>query len=155
MNRETGYRNALVDEYLPNARLGATARDVLDIMSARQEPGGLVRVKQEEVALRLNISQGSVSKAIGKLKDAGLLAPRSKQGQYQIHPLFAGYSSREHMLQVLADPDTVVWELTFPADDIRPSRDPRTGTGFDPDDGGGGEPAAAPEPVRHLYLAAG
>lgn len=155
MTRETGYRNALVDEYLPNARLGATARDVLDIMSARQEPGGLVRVKQEEVAVRLNISQGSVSKAIGRLKDAGLLAPRSKQGQYQIHPLFAGYSSREHMLTVLADPDTEVWELAFPADDIRPARDPRAGTAFDPDDPGGGEPAAVLEPVRHLYLAAG
>lgn len=152
---QTGYRNPLAGEYLPNARLGATARDVLDILGARQEPGGLVRVRQEEIALRLNISQGSVSKAIAKLKDAGLLAPRTRQGQYQIHPLFAGYRSEEHMYAVLQDPATEVWELDFPADDIRPSRDPRKGTGFDPDDPGGGEPATAPGEVRHLYLAAG
>lgn len=142
-----GFRSPDASEVLPNARLSSTARDVFDILSARQEPGGLVRILQNDLAERLGISQAAVSRSIGQLKDKGLLGGRHRQGSVLIHPLFAAYESLSHMIHHLSDPDTFVWPLNFPTGGVRPPRtsDPRTNTGFDPEpDPDGGE--KAPEP---------
>jgi hypothetical protein len=55
------------------------------------------------------------------------------------------------MVNHLKAPDTFVWLLNFPTEDIRPlrARDARTGTDFDPD---GGEDAPAPEAQPALRL---
>ncbi|MEU7296414.1 helix-turn-helix domain-containing protein [Streptomyces exfoliatus] len=151
-----GFRNPDAFEVLPNACLNTTARDVFDILQARQEPCGLVRIRQTDLAKRLNISQAAVSRAIGQLKDKGLLNGRHRQGSVLIHPLFAAYESLAHMLNHLSDPDTFVWPLNFPTGNIRPPRtsDARTNTGFDPNpDPDGGEDAPAPETRPNLRLA--
>ncbi|MDT0478491.1 MarR family transcriptional regulator, partial [Streptomyces sp. DSM 41014] len=91
-----GFRNPDAFEVLPNARLSPTARDVFDVLQARQESCGVVRIRQTDVAKRLDISQAAVSRAIGQLKDKGLLDGRHRQGSVLIHPLFAAYESLPH-----------------------------------------------------------
>ncbi|GAA2464107.1 helix-turn-helix transcriptional regulator [Streptomyces mauvecolor] len=149
-----GFHNPEIFEVLPNARLSPTARDVFDVLTARQEPGGLVRIRQQELAKRLGIAQGHVSRAIGQLRDKGLIEGRQRHGSVLIHPLLAGYESLAHMVNHLQDPATFVWPLNFPTGDIRPPRsgDPRTDTDFDPDPDGG-EDAPAPEARPNLRLA--
>ncbi|BDT39515.1 MarR family transcriptional regulator [Streptomyces yaizuensis] len=147
--------NPAIWEQLPNARLRGTARDVFDVLTARQEPGGHVRIYQGDIAERLNITKGAVSRAMSDLRDLGLIHPRTKQGYVLIHPLFAGYESVAHMVNHLDDPATEVWALRFPVGDMqRPRRaaDARTGTGSDPDPDGG-EGAPAPEARPNLRLA--
>ncbi|SEG94788.1 Crp-like helix-turn-helix domain-containing protein [Actinacidiphila yanglinensis] len=149
-----GFHNPEIFEVLPNARPSPTARDVFDVLTARQEPGGLVRIRQQELAQRLDITQAAVSRAIGQLRDKGILGDRQRRGTVLIHPLLAGYESLTHMLNHLQDPATFLWPLNFPTGDIRPPRssDPRTGTDFDPDPDGG-EDAPAPDARPSLRLA--
>ncbi|MFJ2736170.1 helix-turn-helix transcriptional regulator [Streptomyces sp. NPDC087317] len=149
-----GFHNPEIFEVLPNACLSPTARDVFDILTARQEPGGLVRIRQQEIAERLGLTQSVVSRAISQLRDKGILSERQRKGTVLIHPLLAGYESLTHMVNHLKDPDTFVWPLNFPTGDIRPprARDARTGTDFDPDPDGG-EDAPAPEARPTLRLA--
>ncbi|MFJ6722386.1 helix-turn-helix domain-containing protein [Streptomyces sp. NPDC091259] len=151
-----GYRNPATFEAMPDARLGKTARDVWDILQARQEPGGLVRITQKELAERLGITVPSVSRAISELKDRGLVNGRTQHGKVLIHPLFAGYESEAHLLNHIHDPDTHLWPLNFPDTtiDLPRGSDPRHGTGFDPDpDPDGGEDAPMPEPQPFLRIA--
>ncbi|MCB5181891.1 helix-turn-helix transcriptional regulator [Streptomyces antimicrobicus] len=149
-----GFHNPEIFEVLPNACLSPTARDVLDILTARQEPGGLVRIRQQDIAERLGLTQSVVSRAIGQLRDKGILSERQRKGTVLIHPLLAGYESLAHMINHLKDPDTFVWPLNFPTGDIRPprARDARTGTDFDPDPDGG-EDGPVPETRPTLRLA--
>ncbi|TSB25638.1 winged helix-turn-helix domain-containing protein (plasmid) [Streptomyces sp. NBC_01525] len=149
-----GFHNPEIWETLPNARLSPTARDVLDVLTTRQNAGGLVEIRQHEIAKRLGISQAAVSRAIGQLKDKGILDGRHRQGAVLIHPLLAGYESMTHMINHLQDPSTFVWPLNFPTGDMRPPRvsDARSGTGFDPDPDDG-EDAPLPDTRPTLRLA--
>lgn len=145
--------NPAIWEHLPNARLRSTARDVFDILTARQYPGGAVRITQVELSERLGISQAAVSRAVGELKDIGILEGRTKRGALRIHPLLAGYESEAHLINSISDPDTYLWPLRYESG-VRPPRrsDPRTGTMFDPDPDGG-EDAHLPEALPTLRLA--
>ena len=149
-----GFHNPEIFEVLPNACLSPTARDVFDVLTARQEPGGLVRIRQQDIAERLGLTQSVVSRAIGQLRDKGIISERQRKGTVLSHPLLAGYESLTHLVNHLKDPDTFVWPRTFPTGDIRPprTRDARTGTDFDPDPDGG-EDAPAPEARPTLRLA--
>ncbi|AEM88523.1 helix-turn-helix transcriptional regulator [Streptomyces violaceusniger] len=154
MSTVPGFHNPEIFEALPNARLSPTARDVFDVLTARQEAGGLVHIRQKDIAKRLDISQAAVSRAIGQLKDKGILDGRHRQGTVLIHPLMAAYESFAHMVNHLQDPNTFVWPLNFPTGDMRPPRtsDARVDTDFDPDPDGG-EDAPAPESRPTLRLA--
>ncbi|MGW7261777.1 helix-turn-helix transcriptional regulator [Streptomyces sp. NPDC054834] len=99
-----GFLNPETFEILPNARLSRTARDVFDILTARQEPGGTVRIRQDEIAARLGVTQASVSRAMSRLKDKGIIEGRQRQGTILIHPLLAGYQSPAHMINHIHDP---------------------------------------------------
>jgi len=148
-----GFHNPQLFEVLPNACLSATARDIFDVLTARQEPGGLVHIRQQELAERLGLSQSAVSRAIGQLRDKGIISERQRKGTLLIHPLLAGYESLAHMTNHLQAPDTHVWPINFPTGDIRPPRvrDGRTGTDFDPDpDGGEDAPALETRPSLRL-----
>ncbi|MCX5206079.1 helix-turn-helix domain-containing protein [Streptomyces sp. NBC_00237] len=149
-----GFHNPAAWEQLPNAGLTSTARDIFDILQARQAPGGDVRIKQSDLAARLGIHQASVSRAMSELRDTGLIEGRTRHGRVLIHPLFAGYQSYAHMINHIEDPDTHIWPLRFASGDVRPPRrsDPRTGTEFDPDPNGG-EPAPAVAARPNLRLA--
>ncbi|MEV4876508.1 helix-turn-helix transcriptional regulator [Streptomyces cyaneofuscatus] len=107
-------------EVLPNACLSATARNIFDVLTARQEPGGLVHIRQQELAQRLGLSQSPVSRAIGQLQDKGIISERQRKGTLLIHPLLAGYESLAHMTNHIEAPDTHVWPINFPVGDIRP-----------------------------------
>ncbi|MER6187728.1 hypothetical protein [Streptomyces sp. NPDC001652] len=98
--------------------------------------------------------QSSVSRAIGQLRDKGIISERQRKGTLLIHPLLAGYESLAHMTNHLKAPDTHLWPINFPTGDIRPPRvrDVRAGTDFDPDPDGG-EDAPAPEARPSLRLA--
>lgn len=133
----SGFHNPEIFEILPNACLPPTARDVFDILTASQEPGGLVRIRQQDIAERLGLTQSVVSRAIGQLRDKGIISERQRKGTVLIHPLLAGYESLSHMVNHLKDPDTFVWPLNFP-------------TGADPD---GGEDAPVPDARPTLRLA--
>ncbi|MCX5443833.1 winged helix-turn-helix domain-containing protein [Streptomyces sp. NBC_00063] len=109
-----GFHNPEIFETLPNARLSPTARDVFDILTARQEASGLVRIRQKDLAKRPDISQAAVSRAIGQLKDKGILDGRHRQGTILIRPLLAAYESLAHMINHLQDPTTFVWPLNYP-----------------------------------------
>ncbi|MFJ7258216.1 helix-turn-helix transcriptional regulator [Streptomyces sp. NPDC098085] len=154
MSNVPGFHNPEIWGALPNARLSPTARDVFDVLTSRQEAGGLVRIRQKDLAKRLDISQAAVSRAIGQLKDKGILDGRHRQGTVLIHPLMAAYESLTHMVNHLKDPNTFVWPLNFPTGDMRPPRtsDARVDTDFDPDPDGG-EDAPAPEARPALRLA--
>ncbi|MFD9339938.1 helix-turn-helix transcriptional regulator [Streptomyces sp. NPDC060028] len=148
-----GFHNPEAFEILPNARLSPTARDVFDVLTARQEPGGLVRIKQQDLAKRLDLSQAAVSRAISQLRDKGIIGERQRQGTVLIHPLLAGYESLAHMVNHLQNTTTFVWPLHFPTGNIRPPRsnDPRTDTDFDPDpDGSENIPSTETRPTLHL-----
>lgn len=154
MSTVPGFHNPQLFEVLPNACLSATARDIFDVLTARQEPGGLVHIRQQELAERLGLSQSAVSRAVGQLRDKGIISERQRKGTLLIHPLLAGYESLAHMTNHLKAPDTHLWPINFPTGDIRPPRvrDVRTGTDFDPDPDGG-EDAPAPEVRPALRLA--
>ncbi|MEU8893681.1 helix-turn-helix domain-containing protein [Streptomyces sp. NPDC048442] len=149
-----GFHNPAAFEQLPNAALTPTARDIFDVLTARQVPGGEVRVWQTDLAARLDTTQSAVSRAMSELRDTGLIEARTRRGRVLIHPLFAGYESLAHMVHHIEDPSTFIWPLNFPSGDIRPPRrsDPRTGTGFDPDPDGG-EPTPAPAVRPDLRIA--
>ncbi|MFI5808697.1 helix-turn-helix domain-containing protein [Streptomyces sp. NPDC051561] len=149
-----GFHNPAAWEQLPNARLTPTTRDVFDVLTARQAPGGEVRVRQADLAARLDTTQSAISRAMTELRDTGLIEGRTRHGRVLIHPLFAGYESLAHMVNHIEDPATFIWPLHFPSGDIRPPRrsDPRTGTRFDPDPDGG-EPAPAPKARPDLRIA--
>lgn len=72
-----GFHNSEIFEVLPNACLSLTARDVFDVLTARQEPGGLVKIRQQDIAERLGLTQSVVSRAIGQLRDKGITASGS------------------------------------------------------------------------------
>ncbi|MFB6614030.1 helix-turn-helix transcriptional regulator [Streptomyces sp. NPDC085524] len=134
-----GFHNPVVWEQLPDARMSRTARDVFDILTARQHPGGEVEITQAALAKRLAITQSAVSRAVSELKDLGIVHPRTKHGRLLINPLLAGYESAAHMVNHINDPGTEVWDLKFTTGEVRPPKrhDPRTGTDFDPDPDGG------------------
>ncbi|MCX5443816.1 helix-turn-helix domain-containing protein [Streptomyces sp. NBC_00063] len=92
------------------------------LLTARQEASGLVRIRQKDLAKRLDISQAAVSRAIGQLKDKGILDGRHRQGTVLIRPLLAAYESLAHMINHLQDPTTFVWPLNHPTGEIRPPR---------------------------------
>ncbi|MEC3992019.1 hypothetical protein VSR01_00045 [Actinacidiphila sp. DG2A-62] len=119
---------------------------VFDVLTARQEPGGLVRVRQQELAERLDITRRRPARSASCATRA-ILGDRQRRGTVLIHPLLAGYESLTHMLNHLQDPATFMWPLNLPTGDIRPPRssDPRTGADFDPDPDGG-EDAPYPKP---------
>ncbi|MGW8882026.1 helix-turn-helix transcriptional regulator, partial [Streptomyces mirabilis] len=96
-SRIAGFRDPQMYEVLPNACLSSTARDIFDVLTARQEPGGLVHVRQQELAERLGLSQSAVSRAIGQLRDKGIISERQRKGTLLIHPLLASYESLAHM----------------------------------------------------------
>ncbi|WP_432104449.1 replication/maintenance protein RepL [Streptomyces sp. bgisy091] len=150
MSSVPGFHNPDTFELLPNACLSPTARDIFDVLTARQEPGGVVHMRQQDIAERLGLTQSAVSRAVGQLRDKGILGERQRQGTLLIHPLLAGYESLAHMVNHLKDADTFVWPLNFPTGDIRPprTRDPRDGTRFAPGPGGGERaPAREARPV--------
>jgi hypothetical protein len=146
MSPVPGFHNPDTFELLPNACLSPTARDIFDVLTARQEPGGLVRMRQQDIAERLGLTQSAVSRAVGQLRDKGILGERQQQGVLLIHPLLAGYESLAHMVNHLKDPDTYLWPLNFPTGDIRPprTRDARDGTRFASGTGDGEEAPAPP-----------
>lgn len=144
--------NPAIWEALPNAGLTSTARDVLDVLQARQAPGGAVRITQVQLAERLGISQAAVARAIGQLRDIGILHARTKRGVLRINPLLAGYESEAHMLNTLRSPDTYIWPVKYETGVRPPRRDPRAGTSFDPDPDGG-EDVPFPEATPILRLA--
>ncbi|MFJ8854925.1 helix-turn-helix transcriptional regulator [Streptomyces sp. NPDC102437] len=96
------------------ACLSATARDIFDVLTARQEPGGLVRIRQQQLAERLGLSQSAVSRAIGQLRGKGIISERQRKGTLLIHPLLAGYESLAHKTNHLEAPDTHVWPINSP-----------------------------------------
>ncbi|MFJ8871348.1 helix-turn-helix transcriptional regulator [Streptomyces sp. NPDC102473] len=150
MSAVPGFHNPDSFELLPNACLSPTARDVFDVLTARQEPGGLVCIRQQDIAERLRLTQSAVSRAVGQLRDKGILGERQRQGTLLIHPLLAGYESLAHMVDHLKDPDTFVWPLNFPTGDVRPprTRDARDGTRFASGPGDGEEaPVRKARPV--------
>lgn len=153
MNAVPGFHNPEIWEHLPNAGLSPTARDVFDILTARQEPGGIVHIRQDEIAERLGVPQAAVSRAVGQLKDKGIIEGRVRRGRMLIHPLLAGYESLAHMVNHIQDPSTHIWPLNFPTGEIRPPRrsDPRAGSDFDPDPDDGEEaPADQSRPTLRL-----
>ncbi|MFE2350335.1 MarR family transcriptional regulator [Kitasatospora cineracea] len=83
--------NSLLFEYLPNAGLTPTERDVLDILFARQEPGGVVFITQAVLSERLGVRQPNISKAPGRLSDLGIIDPPHlrRRGRIRLHKLLA------------------------------------------------------------------
>ncbi|MFE3879147.1 helix-turn-helix transcriptional regulator [Kitasatospora sp. NPDC059146] len=116
--------NSLVYEYLPNAKLTSTERDVLDILFSRQQYGGLVEVTQKSLAKRLGVQQPNISRALTGLAQRGIIDPPEirRRGQVRIHPLFARYPSARHATAVMQDPDLVTWSLNIPTPEMRPPR---------------------------------
>ncbi|WP_319729835.1 hypothetical protein [Streptomyces sp. MB09-01] len=94
---------------------------VFDILTARQEPGDLLRIRQQDIAERHGLTQSVASLAIEQQRDKGV-SERQRKGTVLIHPLLAGYESLAHMVNHLKDPETFVWPLNFPTGDIRPLR---------------------------------
>lgn len=121
---EEFWMNSLAHEYLPNAKLTSTERDVLDILFSRQEFGGLVNITQAKLAKRLGVQQPNISRALTGLAQRGLIDPPEirRRGQVRIHPLFARYPSARHASAVLQDPDLVTWPLAIPTPEMRPPR---------------------------------
>jgi CRP-like cAMP-binding protein len=70
--------------------LSPTARDVFDVLTAHQESGGLVEIRQQDVAEGLGLIQSVVSHAIGQLRDKGIISERQRKGTVLIHRLLAG-----------------------------------------------------------------
>ncbi|MFG2234853.1 replication/maintenance protein RepL [Streptomyces sp. NPDC048723] len=148
--RESGYRHPDFFEHMADAGLTKTGWRVWNILQSRQEYGGQVRIRQRDIAERLRATESAVSRALDELKDRGLVHPQgTKRGVIVLHPLFSMYESAAHMANAFADPQLYVWPIHFPDQTIRRrASDPRTGTDFDPDPGGGEEapmPVAAPK----------
>ncbi|WP_158835078.1 helix-turn-helix transcriptional regulator [Streptomyces sp. NRRL S-350] len=122
--QEEFWVNSLTFEYLPNAKLNGTERDILDILFSRQEYGGLVEVTQKELAKRLGVQQPNISRALAGLAQRGIIDPPEirRRGQIRIHPLFARYPSARHAAAVLQDPELVTWRLDIPTPEMRPPR---------------------------------
>ncbi|MFA7768196.1 hypothetical protein [Streptomyces sp. NRRL S-448] len=86
----------------------------LRILTARQKPGGPVRIRQQDSAERHGFTQSVASHALGQLRNKGILSERLRTGTVLIHPLLAGYESLAHMVNHLKEPEAFVRPLNFP-----------------------------------------
>ncbi|WP_373432654.1 helix-turn-helix domain-containing protein [Streptomyces sp. CBG9] len=51
------------------------------MLTSRQEPGGLVKIRQQELAERLGLTQSVVSRAISQLRDKGIISERQRRAR--------------------------------------------------------------------------
>ncbi|MDH6130494.1 MarR family transcriptional regulator [Kitasatospora sp. GP82] len=116
--------NSMAFEYLPNAGLTPTERDVLDILLARQEPGGVVEITQAELSKRLGVLQPNISKALGRLSDLGIIDPPEirRRGRVLLHRALAAYEGPRQAMAAMNDPTIPDWPLNIPTSPTRPAR---------------------------------
>ncbi|MFF2818470.1 MarR family transcriptional regulator [Kitasatospora cineracea] len=116
--------NSLLFEYLPNAGLTPTERDVLDILFARQEPGGVVFITQAVLSERLGVRQPNISKAPGRLSDLGIIDPPHlrRRGRIRPHKLLAAQDGPRQAIAAVHDESLDDWPLNIPTTRTRPAR---------------------------------
>ncbi len=116
--------NSLVFEYLPNAGLTQTERDVLDILLARQAPGGVVEITQADLSKRLGVLQPNISKALGRLQELGIIDPPEirRRGRILLHRALAAYEGPLQAMNAMNDESRPDWPLNIPTNPIRPAR---------------------------------
>ncbi|MET9182897.1 MarR family transcriptional regulator [Kitasatospora aureofaciens] len=116
--------NSMFFEYLPNAGLTKTERDILDILLARQEPGGVVFITQAELSKRLGVQQPNISKALAGLSERGIIEPTElrRRGRIRLHKFLAAYEGPQQAITAMHDSTIPTWPLTIPTDRTRPAR---------------------------------
>ncbi|WP_329572913.1 MarR family transcriptional regulator [Kitasatospora sp. NBC_01266] len=116
--------NSMAFEYLPNAGLTPTERDVLDILLARQEPGGAVHITQAQLSKRLGVLQPNISRALGKLSDLGIIDPPEirRRGRVRLHRALAAYEGPRQAMAAMNDATIPDWPLNIPTSPERPAR---------------------------------
>ncbi|MFB7673216.1 MarR family transcriptional regulator [Kitasatospora purpeofusca] len=116
--------NSMFFEYLPNAGLTPTERDLLDILLSRQEPGGVVFITQKQLGKRLGIQQPNVSAGLAGLAERGIIDPPElrRRGRVRLHKTLAAYEGPLQAITAINDPNIPDWPLTIPMDETRPAR---------------------------------
>ncbi|GAA2842940.1 hypothetical protein ACFQ0M_48010 [Kitasatospora aburaviensis] len=116
--------NSLLFEYLPNAGLTPTERDVLDILLSRQEAGGVVFITQPILSARLKVAQPNISKALARLSELGIIEPAKmrRRGRVRIHKLLAAYEGPRQAISAMHDPNVPDWPLNISTSSERPAR---------------------------------
>ena len=106
---------------MPLYRLSATQRDVWDTLLGHMQHGGQVPLTRDQIAHRLDIHPNSVSRAMGRLRELGLIW-RINLGLWQINPVIAFKGSDEEWAEAINSMPTDVPEVPFPAYHVRPPR---------------------------------
>jgi len=125
-------REVTVDEYailqaqqlpliLPMYRLTATEYDVWNTLLGHMQHGGTVPLGRGDIATRLNIDAGSVSRALKRLRDLGLIWQLS-QRKYQVNPVIAFKGSPEEWVTAMDSLPEDVPPVPFPDHAVRPPR---------------------------------
>ncbi|MFC8452162.1 helix-turn-helix transcriptional regulator [Kitasatospora sp. NPDC057223] len=121
--------NSMFFEYLPNAGLTPTERDILDILLSRQEPGGIVFITQAKLSERLGVLQPNISKALAGLSERGIIEPPElrRRGRIRLHKFLAAYEGPRQAIAAMHDPNIPDWPLSIPTSETRPARTASTG----------------------------
>ncbi|MDH6107936.1 hypothetical protein P3T36_006395 [Kitasatospora sp. MAP12-15] len=83
---------------LHRLELSKASYDLLSAMMDVQHPGGEVNASQAELAALVGLSKNRTSIAMNQLVERHVvLRPDGRYRSYQIHPLFAGYSTTEQL----------------------------------------------------------
>ncbi|MFF1412607.1 hypothetical protein ACFVX6_23020 [Streptomyces sp. NPDC058289] len=81
---------------LHRLELSRGAQDLLSALIDLQEPGGEVRMSQQELAARVGLGKNAASTAMASLVDRHLvLRPEHSYRTYILHPYIAGYETVE------------------------------------------------------------
>ncbi|WP_327286571.1 hypothetical protein [Streptomyces sp. NBC_01205] len=83
---------------LHKLELSRGAQDLLSALIELQEPGGEVRMSQQELAARVGLGKNAASTAMASLVDRHLvLRPENSYRTYILHPYIAGYETLEDL----------------------------------------------------------
>ncbi|MGT2532895.1 hypothetical protein ACU4GG_41900 [Streptomyces nojiriensis] len=83
---------------LHKLELSRGAQGLLSVLIELQEPGGAVRMSQQELAARAGLGKNAASTAMASLVDRHLvLRPENSYRIYVLHPYIAGYETLEDL----------------------------------------------------------
>ncbi|MGW8527011.1 hypothetical protein [Nocardiopsis sp. NPDC055824] len=98
---------------LGRLRLSGAEFSLLHLLMGSQERGGIIKLKQTEMAEEMRSERGEVNKLLKRLRSWGLVIPVSR-GVYRVNPRVAFYGTSSEQAEVIAQLPDGAPEITLP-----------------------------------------